>query len=349
LHTGLLSTLSDIALSDARSEASVTGGKLPKVLCIGPLYIDINCPKFPCEEGLRIEKEVIGKEYEIRPGGSAPNFARFCRNLGIETILVGSVGRDPFGRMLTELLIDAGVALSLMESEQALTNIGINFIAPSGVSVLTVAGSATDSLSEDWVAKSVDNHIDEYQYIYLGGTFKLPHLLPYFESLTKEVAHAKISIVLDHGRVPQDVSAETKRRMRSLASLVNFYLPSRNEFLDLWETDSLDVAAEEVLASGSSMRRLVVVKDGSAGAVGFTHDEKIGVPAYDVPIRSTVGAGDSFNAGLVRASSLGQDLESSIDFACATSAVAISGSKLGVAATIALQARNARTSSRFRS
>jgi sugar/nucleoside kinase (ribokinase family)/fructose-1,6-bisphosphatase/inositol monophosphatase family enzyme len=348
LHTELLSRIADSALYPkyARSDRLLEE-RLPKVLCIGSVYMDINCLQFPCEEGLRIEEEAIGKDYEITAGGSAPNFARFCRRLGVKAILVGNVGRDPFGIMFVKLMTDSGVTLSLMECEKALTNIGINFIAPSGVSVLTVAGSANDNFSEEWVSRSVNNHIEDASYIYLGGAFKLPHLLPYFESLARELAHRKVSIVLDHGRVPKDVSAETKGRMRSLASSVDFYLPNRNEFLDLWETDSLDAAAEEVMGSGSSMLRLVVVKDGSAGAVGFTSDEKIGVPAYDVPVRSTVGAGDSFNAGLLRARSLGQDLESSMDFACATSAVAISGADLTIAAVTAMQSRGSGTSPRL--
>jgi sugar/nucleoside kinase (ribokinase family) len=323
----------------SKPEPLILGGKLPKVLCIGPVYVDINCPQFPCEDGLRTEEEAIGKDYEISVGGSAPNFARFGRSLGIESILVGNVGRDSFGKMLAKFMTDSGVTLSLMECEQALTNMGINFIAPSGISVMAVTGSATENLSEEWVSESVNKHIEGASYIYLGGAFKLPHLLPYFESLAKDLAYGKVGLALDHGRVPKDVSTETRRRMRSLASEVNFYLPSRNEFLDLWESDSLDAAAEAVMASGTIMQRLVVVKDGSAGAVGFTSSEKIGVPAYNVLVRNTVGAGDSFNAGLLQASHLGLDLKSSMDFACATSAVAISGADLTIGAVTAMQAR----------
>jgi sugar/nucleoside kinase (ribokinase family) len=317
---------------------------LPKVLCIGSVYLDINCLRFPCEEGLPIEEERIGNEYEVITGGSAPNFARFCKRLEIEATLVGNIGRDLFGKIFRKMMTASSVTLSLMECEQALTNIGINFIAPNGVSVLTVAGSANENLAEEWVSKSVNNHIDDVAYIYLGGTFKLPHLMPYFESLAKELARRRVSVILDHGSVPKDASAETKRRMRSLASSVNFYLPNRSEFLGLWEADSLDAAAEKLMASGPSMQRLVVVKDGSAGAVGFTSDERITVPAYDTPIRSTVGAGDSFNAGLIRAMSLGQDLESSMDFASAAAATAISGADFAIATIKAIRKRGSRIS-----
>src|SRR5215472_15673792 len=136
-----------------------TGGSLPKILCIGSVYVDINCTQFPCEEGLAIEEEAIGKDYQVTVGGSAPNFARFGRSLGIEAILVGCIGRDKFGKMLVEMMADFGVPISLMECAKALTNIGINFVAPSGVSVLTVAGSATGHLSEEWISKSVNDHI----------------------------------------------------------------------------------------------------------------------------------------------------------------------------------------------
>jgi sugar/nucleoside kinase (ribokinase family)/fructose-1,6-bisphosphatase/inositol monophosphatase family enzyme len=347
LHAGLLSAISGTLWFKHLSGHRLLEERLPKVLCIGSVYVDISCTQFPCEEGLQVEQEAIGKNYQITAGGSAPNFARFGSSLEIETILVGNVGRDPFGKMLAKLMTDSGVAVSFMECEQSLTNIGINFIAPSGVSVLTVAGSATESLSGDWVSKSVNKYIDEVSHIYLGGTFKLPHLLPYFESLAGELVDRKASIILDHGRVPKDASIEAKRRMRSLAGSVNFYLPSRNEFLDLWETDSLDAAAEKVMASGARRQPQVIVKDGANGAVGFTPGEKINVAAYDVSIQSTVGAGDTFNAGLLRASSLGQNLRSSMDFASAASAVVISGADLNIAAVAAMQARGSRTSPRL--
>lgn len=296
-----------------------------KVLCVGSIYVDINFLDFPCEHGLQIEEEAIGRDYEVKPGGSAPNFARFGKMLGLETILAGKLGRDPLGKVLSKLMADSGVTLSLMEDEEELTNVGINFVAADGASVMAVAGSASRSLTEEWVSNAVDTHVEDVSHIYLGSAFKLPHLLPYFLTLTKKLTNSGVNIILDHGKVPMKISHETRAQMRSLAGSADVYLPSRKEFLDLWEADNLDAAAENVINSGSGMSRVVIVKDGPAGAVGFSADGRTSISAYNVPVRSTVGAGDSFNAGFLRASTLGQSFEESIDFACATSAVTISG------------------------
>jgi sugar/nucleoside kinase (ribokinase family) len=316
---------------------------LIKVLCIGPIYLDINCLEFPCENGLRTEEEAIGRSYEVVPGGSAVNFARFGRSLGLETILTGNVGGDPFGEMVSRMLGESGVSLSVTRDQDALTDLGLNFVASSGVSVLASAGSATELLTEAALSRTVSGQIGGLSYIYLGGCFKLPHLLTYFESLAREAKHQNLTTVLDHGRVPKNTPANVIERMRSLASAVDVYLPSREEFLKLWETDSLQAGAEKALGSGVDKERLVVVKDGAAGAIGFAADGKVEVPAYDVPVRSTVGAGDSFNAGFIRASSLSQDLEESVDFACASGAVKIAGAHLPTSESVTrLQREGAR-------
>ena len=55
--------------------------------------------------------------------------------------------------------------------------------------------------------------------------------------------------------------------------------------------------AKELLASSTT--ELVVVTAGSEGATGFTESSVVHVPAPRVNVVDTVGAGDSFMAGLL--------------------------------------------------
>lgn len=301
-------------------------GVTATVLCIGPVYIDVNFVNFPCGQGLPVEKEISGSEYEIRPGGSAPNFFRFGSSIGLETILTGCVGDDIFGDAVLSLLSASGRQAVLRRYQGSLTEIGINFIAESGAAVMVTAGSAKNFFREDDILDTIQRYRENVDYIYLGGSFKLPHLLPFFESLTRDSACEDICFILDHGRIPENIGPDTIVQMKSLAGAVDIYLPSRTEFLTLWGAGHLEAAAEAVLHLWDGKDAILAVKDGRAGAMGFADDRRIKVSAYEVEVRSTVGAGDSFNAGFIKSWSSGKDLRASLEFGCAAGAVKVGGS-----------------------
>jgi len=303
-------------------------------LCIGPIYLDVNCVRFPCENGLPAEEEIVGREYEIAPGGSAVNFARFGRSLGLHTILAGKVGCDAFGQATTQMLRDSGVVLAVRVDDLADTALGINFVAPSGVTAMASVGSASELLRESDVSAAVDKYADSIAYIYLGGCFKVPHLVAYFEELAEFAHKQKIQVVLDHGRIPRGTPSRIIASMRSLASTVDLYFPSRTEFLALWDGGTLDASARQALQAGVRDDRVIAVKDGALGAVAFTQNARVQVRANEVEPWNTVGAGDSFNAGFVTARSLNLDLKESLDFACAAAAIKISSLDLPTRAGI---------------
>jgi 2-dehydro-3-deoxygluconokinase len=62
--------------------------------------------------------------------------------------------------------------------------------------------------------------------------------------------------------------------------------------------DSVDGAAAELLAAGAED---VVVKLGARGAAAYTAGGREEVPAFEVSVRDTVGAGDAFTAGYLSA------------------------------------------------
>jgi hypothetical protein len=68
----------------------------------------------------------------------------------------------------------------------------------------------------------------------------------------------------------------------------------------------------------------IIVKQAESGATGNDHTQTLHIPAYPVAPINTVGAGDSFNAGFLKALSLGKNLEEAVRFANATAALVIS-------------------------
>ena len=72
----------------------------------------------------------------------------------------------------------------------------------------------------------------------------------------------------------------------------------------------------------------IIVKCAEEGAYGIENGEVVHMFAFSVRPRNTVGAGDSFNAGMIAAQSVGLTLRKSMEFACAVAALKISRDEL---------------------
>lgn len=292
------------------------------MLAVGAAYLDINCPDFRFgPDGLRPDTELVGGGYHLAAGGSAVNFARLCGSLGLAPQLICKVGADPTGEMLTRLLHESDIRPTLIVDPTTTTNISINLVDPAGRSIMTVVGSANQSLSPVEVTARALDRLPAGGYLYLGGCFKLGRLLPAFADLAVAARKNGTRIVVDHGRLNARVTDAEVAAVRDLAMAADYYLPSRGELLDVWGAPSV-TACLRALASLSTAT--IVVKDGTAGAATLLDDEMVRVPAFDVTPIHTIGAGDSFNAGLIAAISRAEELPAAMRFASATAALHIS-------------------------
>lgn len=292
-----------------------------EVLSVGTVYVDINLLHFPFKGGLFPESEIVGRNYEMTLGGSALNFARMCATLGLRTVFIGKTGVDPLGEMLAKLAQEAQIIPAFIQDPNVSTNLGINFNNPEGQRIMTVGGTANQSLSFEEVEQVVSQYIGQVKYLYLGGCFKLRSLMPNLNSLASGAKEHHVKVVLDHGRLTNVVSPEEIESVRGLLPFVDFYLPSRREFLAVWGVEEIAEGFKRIRAISNAK---VVIKDGINGAVGFNSGETFRVAAFPVKVMNTVGAGDSFNAGFIRADRNGLSFEECVRFACATAAMKIS-------------------------
>jgi sugar/nucleoside kinase (ribokinase family) len=295
--------------------------KQKDLLAVGAAYLDIDCPDFPLGDGLRPDTEVVGRGYSLRAGGSAVNFARLCTSLGLTSALVAKVGADAVGQLLMGLLGESGVIPELIVDEQSKTNISVNLADDTGRSIMAVVGNANESLSLAEVRERAAILLPSSSHFYIGGCFKLRRLLPVFNDLLQLARTTGTRVILDHGRLNTGVTREDIALVQDLARRVDYYLPSREEFLALWGSDSLEKCMKEFF---SGMAGTLVIKDGARGAVTIIRSKVVNVPAFDVQPIHTIGAGDSFNAGFIAAIVRGEELLESIIFGCATASLSIS-------------------------
>lgn len=100
-------------------------------------------------------------------------------------------------------------------------------------------------------------------------------------------------------------------------------VPTEESLLARYATADLDQAMEKSIEDGA---RLVVVTRGGAGSVALSADsERAEVGGADVPVVSTLGAGDVFHGALLTAQVRGEPIRRALAYANAVAALSCAG------------------------
>lgn len=295
-----------------------------KILSLGNAYFEIDSLHYPIDK-VALNHETSGGMYELYPGGSALNFVRLCKSLGFETGFIGKIGRDLTGEAVQKMIEGEGIQFFPIVSSSVQTNLALNFVSDSGDQYLFVSGTASASLEAHELEEHLQSVLPGMDYFYLGGVFKFKNLIPKLKEITEFAKDKHVKVVLDHNRITNVITSKDKEIMCEVIPLVDYYLPSKDELIELYDVKSFEEAIDSL---ESERKGITVIKDAENGAIGIENGERISVPAFPVAVHNTVGAGDSFNAGFIRAQVDGLDFSQSLRFACATAALKISKPQL---------------------
>lgn len=234
----------------------------------------------------------------IDPGGGGINVARVIHELGGETVAV-ILGGGVTGAYLEELIAAQGVPfrmLSIAGRTRLCTAIhdradGLEYrFVPEGP-LVTEAECDTAIAA----ARSLPWH-------WLVASGSLPRGVP-----TNFYRHAAALATDRGGHLVLDTSGAALKD--ALGTGITLIKPSRRE-LESITGHELPSRADQARAAYRLVRdgaaRMVALTLGGEGALLATDDGVQIMPALDVRVRSTVGAGDSFLAGLVMALAAGE-------------------------------------------
>jgi len=258
------------------------------------------------------EVERIVRSIGMTVGSSSAIFACGAARLELRVAFCGVVGDDVFGRFMLHEMARRAVDVSACAIDPARST-GATVILTSGTdrAMLTAMG-AIGALDVDAVPTSL---VGRARHLH-SGCFYLQETsrdrLPGFFTAARERG---LTTSFDTNWDPTD---RWDGGVAEMLRASDVFFPNAAEARRIARVDDVDEAARALVAMGSIGRTdggpIVAVKLGPAGALACRADGPIvRVPAMPVEPTDTTGAGDSFNAGFLRAWLDGGDLRESLE------------------------------------
>jgi ribokinase len=297
---------------------------MKRIATLGSCYVDINTDNFPLgKDSVQLEQELVGGDYELVAGGSAPNFCRVVTKIGtLRPVFVGVVGDDKMGELLKRLLTNDGTEAYLHERSGVNTGIGFNMTGQDGEHLMFAVGTANAHMDSQ-ILPVLERAIENVEYLMIGGAFKLKNLYSEFGNIVQLAHERGVKIVVDHGRVPAGTTDEHRDAVCNLVRKSDIYFPSRDEFMDVWRVASIGEGLDRLAAEAPHLT--VIVKNGSESVEyhGPNDSGKIRPPHVE-SVGNVTGAGDTFNAATLSALADGKLLRDSIEYGCNIAAQKVS-------------------------
>lgn len=257
------------------------------ILCCGEALIDM------------IPEETLtgAKGFVPHPGGAVFNTAISLGRLGADAGMFTGLSSDTFGALLRETLEASRVNADLCAVSDRTTTLAVVHLK-DGHATYTFydEGSAGRMLSTDDLP-DVPEHVTA---LYFGGISlcSLPAADSY-KTLCDRAGAGRV-VMIDPNIRPSFITDEAAYRTRLTAMLANSDIVKISDEDLAWVIESdADLDAEAAgLCKGRT--KLVILTRGADGARGFLADGRsVSVPSQRVSVVDTVGAGDSFNAGVL--------------------------------------------------
>lgn len=279
---------------------------MARVLCVGSAALDLvfSVRHHPAED-----EELRAAGLRIAAGGNAANTARVLRALGHEVALGATLADHPAGTPLVEALLGAGIDLSPCRLVPGMPPLSAVLIPEGSAHRAIVHHRAAPEYGPEDFARL---DLARWDWVHLESR---PGV-----GTARMVEHAR-SVRPD---LPLSLEAEKVRPgVEEIFPMARLVLCSRG-----YAEATGFARPEPFLEALRSLvpRTLFSVAWGAEGAWGIEPDGTLHhAPAVPPPrVVDTLGAGDTFNAGMIGALAAGRPLPQALDEACA-----LAGRKVG--------------------
>ena len=233
-------------------------------------------------------------------GGPVSTALVAVARLGGRAGYVGLLGNDREGRWLRDQFVDEGVAVDRLRLSDAVgTNLCLVLVDRAGRRAILCKRRV--SAGDLYLDRADFAAIQSARVLHLDGQF-----MPAAIQAARWMREAGGVVCFD-GNHPRP-------GLEELLPLVNWLVVAESFPTDYSGCSDPERAARELLALGPE---LVVETRGRKGCRAWTEAERIQVPAFQVQVVDTTGAGDAFHGGFIHAMLQGWGLERVLRFASA--------------------------------
>jgi len=253
----------------------------------------------------RAGETVIGRGFEMLPGGKGANQAVAVARLGGRSLLVSRVGDDYVGRLLLENARRNGVSVE---------HVKVDPEAHSGVALIIVGERGENVIA---VAPGVDARISPQDVEEARPALRVADVVVAQLEVPLETALKAMEVGKSEGKLTVLNPAPARPLPPGAYRLVDVLTPNVRELealtgVEVGGVEDAERAASKLLDEGVGS---VVVTLGRRGALIVSREGARLMETYEVPVVDTVGAGDAFNGALALALAVGAELEEAVDFA----------------------------------
>lgn len=255
------------------------------------------------------------------PGGGGINVSRAIAQLGGQSRALVAIGGPP-GKKLRQLLAAEGIAvLPFRTSGETRQSLAVTDESTGEQYRFVLPGPIWDEERISAVLATITAAVPEHGLVVLSGSLPpgvhddFPHALcaALSERAARVIADTSGAALHRLATAPGPAVPYVLRMDRAEAEeLAARPLPGRDDSADF---------ASELVARGAA--KIVIIARGADGSVMATRDERLFANAVDVPVRSKVGAGDSFVGGFTLALSRELDLGTALRYGAAAASAAV--------------------------
>ncbi len=285
--------------------------KMSKAIVFGSLNMDLSilCDRIP-QEG----ETMNGSDFLTNPGGKGANQAVAASRLGADVSMIGAVGEDEFGNVLTDCMEDAGIGcLHLRHLDGTSTGIAVIIRCNNNNRIILDHG-ANYSLDPNEVCTSIDEIAEP------GDIF-----LTQFEC-NPETTHKALEHAHDKGLFCIVNPAPAKPLTEDLYKNIDSVCINETEceiITGIYPHDEKEAAkAADILEKNGIPQ--VIITLGSSGAYGRDKGKDYFVPAFKTNAVDTTAAGDTFIGAMIAAMADGLNFEDAMRFSNMASAITVS-------------------------
>lgn len=262
-----------------------------RIIVVGSLNVDLvaNVPKLPTPG-----ETVTAARFEIHEGGKGANQAVAASRLGADVSMVGMVGEDTYGqRLLNGLAEDRVDTTEVARNHEVSTGLALIFVDAAGQNEITVVPGANGELEPRSVAVALNRIADATVIV-----MQLEVPFEVVERVCSEARKRGQKVILN--------AAPFMPKVARLLSQVDVLVVNEIEAAALFglavrDHESAHLALKAAVRSRPGLTVITLGAQGVAYCVSGSEPESI--PAIQVEVVDTTGAGDAFVGALAYAMS----------------------------------------------